>query len=202
VLNVIAYAHLIPVIDGGIRVITPNQRLKRADWKTLVAVPGRICLECAGQFEPADVSLERDGLLDDPHYIERLSPDHHLRIRENVFAFSANLASLEVLQLLTMVVAPHGIANHGTQTHHFVSGDLDCELATCLPTCRYNTVHLARGNDAEPGIVDVHESARIARETRSELRRQQHAYSLLRQVGDWIRRLIARLATTKRLRKT
>lgn len=168
VLNVIAYAHLIPVIDGGIRVVAPNERLKRADWKTLTATPGRICLECSSQFDPADVPVERDGLLDDPRYINSLPADHHLRARENVFAFSANLASLETLQLLGMVVAPHGIANPGMQTYHFVSGDLDRDVLTCASTCRYSTVHVARGDNVEPGIVDVHEIARGARDARRE----------------------------------
>jgi hypothetical protein len=165
-LNVIAYAHLIPVIDGGIRVSAPNGRLKRADWKTLTAAPGRICLECSGQFDPADVVLERDGLLDDPRYIEMLPAEHHLRACENVFAFSTNLASLEVLQMLAMVVAPHGISNPGVQAYHFVSGDLDRDLAFCEAGCRYSTVHLARGDHVEPGIVDVHAVAEAARAVR------------------------------------
>jgi hypothetical protein len=168
VLNVIAYAHLIPVIDGGIRVSAPNGHLKRAAWKTLTAAPGRICLECSDQFDPADVVLERDGLLDDPHYIETLPADHHLRARENVFAFSTTLASLEVMQMLAMVVAPHGISNPGVQTYHFVSGDLDRDDArACEPNCRYSTVHVARGDNVEPGIVEAHtvaEGARAARD--------------------------------------
>ena len=179
----IAYAHLIPVIDGGIRVGAPNERLKRADWKTLTATPGRICLECSRQFDPADVPVERDGLLDDPRYIESLPADHHLRVRENLFAFSANLASLEMLQLLAMVVAPHGISNPGVQTYHFVSGSLDQDVLTCADTCRYSTVHRARGDRVEPGIVDVHDAADKARKGR-------HATELPRR--SWLRRLIRR----------
>jgi molybdopterin-synthase adenylyltransferase len=170
VLNVIAYAHLIPVIDGGIRVSAPAGRLKRADWKALTATPGRICLECSGQFDPADVVLERDGLLDDPRYIQSLPADHRLRIRENVFAFSTHLASLEVLQLLAMVVAPHGISNHGVQTYHFVTSDLDRDILTCKPTCRYCSVHLARGDNVESGLVEGHAAAEAARAFRRERR--------------------------------
>lgn len=169
VLNVIAYAHLIPVIDGGIRVSAPTGTLKRADWKALTAAPGRICLECAKQFDPADVTLERDGLLDDPHYIAGLPADHYLRARENVFAFSAHLASLEVLQLLSMVVAPHGISNPGVQAYHFVDGSLDQDWPTCLPTCRYSILHLAHGDNVEPGIAGTHGAAETARARRTEV---------------------------------
>jgi molybdopterin-synthase adenylyltransferase len=167
VLNIVAYAHLIPVIDGGIRVASPSGHfLKRADWKTLTAVPGRICLECSSQFDPADVMLERDGALDDPHYIETLPEDHHLRRRENVFAFSASLASLEVMQMLAMIVAPHGISNPGVQTYHFVSGTLDQEWPQCYPDCIYNTRHLGTGDAAVPGTVAEHEIAELARQQR------------------------------------
>lgn len=182
VLNVIAFAHLIPVIDGGIRVSAPNRRLKRAHWKTLTAAPGRICLECSGQFDPADVVLERDGLLDDPRYIETLPTSHHLRARENVFAFSTNLASLEVLQMLAMVVAPHGISTPGVQTYHFVSGDLDRDDARiCEPNCRYSTVHRARGDNVEPGTVEAHPAAEGSRAAR----RQADAH--VRQASWWRR---------------
>jgi hypothetical protein len=168
VLNVAAYAHLIPVIDGGIRIASPAGLLKRADWKALTATSGRICLECSGQFDPADVTLERDGALDDPRYIETLPEDHRLRRRENVFAFSASLASLEVMQLLGMVVAPHGISNAGVQTYHFVTGTLDQEWPHCYPDCIYTTRHLARGDAVIPGTVDSHEIAETARRRRAE----------------------------------
>lgn len=184
VLNVIAYAHLIPVIDGGIRVVAPHEHLKRADWKTLTATPGRICLECSGQFDPADAVLERDGLLDEPGYIESLPAGHRLRARENVFAFSANLASLETLQLLAMVVAPHGISNPGVQTYHFVSGSLDQDVLTCTATCRYSTVHLARGDQVEPGTVDEHNLAAEARNARKETE--------LPSRPSWLARLVRR----------
>jgi hypothetical protein len=81
--------------------------------------------------------------------------------------FSAHLGSLEVLQLLSMVVAPHGISNPGVQAHHFVVGSLDQDWPICLPTCRYSAVHLARGDAVAPGIVNVHEVAATSRDARS-----------------------------------
>jgi molybdopterin-synthase adenylyltransferase len=159
VLNVAAYAHLVPVVDGGIRIAAPAGRLKRADWKALTALPGRICLECSGQFNAADVMLERDGALDDAQYIESLPLDHHLRRRENVFAFSTSLASLEVGQMLTMVARPLGVFDPGVQTYHFVTGTLDQDWPSCEPNCPYSTDHLSQADKVIPGTVEEHRQA-------------------------------------------
>jgi hypothetical protein len=138
VLNFIAYAHLIPVVDGGIRIeTTPRRTLRRADWRAHVAAPTRRCLECLKQYEPAMVALERAGHLDDPAYIAGLPEDHVARRNENVFAFSMATASLEMLQALMMIVAPAGISDPGTQHYHFVPGRLDTEFSLCEPECPY-----------------------------------------------------------------
>jgi len=140
VLNFIAYAHLIPVVDGGIIVrVNKSGDMRGADWRAHVAAPGRRCLECLGQYSPADVSLEREGFLDDPEYIRGLPKDHHLRRNENVFAFSVNAAGMQLMQLISMVVSPAGIGNPGAQIYHVVPGSLDIERKHgCQPLCPYS----------------------------------------------------------------
>ncbi len=139
VLNLIAYAHLIPVVDGGIAVQTKqNGMLRGADWQAHVAMPTRRCLECLGQYDSGYIEMERQGFMDDPTYIQTLSPDHALRRNENVFPFSAHLASMEVLQMLSLTIAPLGISNPGTQNFHFVSGTMDVEdLGVCHSYCPF-----------------------------------------------------------------
>jgi hypothetical protein len=139
VLNLIAYAHLIPVIDGGISVRANRlDKIAAADWKALTAMPGRQCLRCAKQYDAGLVQMEREGLLDDPTYIEGLPKGHPLKARENMFAFSMSCASLQVLQMLALTLSPLGLPNPGTQLYHFVGGTMEPPLFTgCDPDCEF-----------------------------------------------------------------
>ncbi len=167
-LNLIAYAHLIPVVDGGIRVLTAGgRRLSAADWKAHVAAPGRRCLECLGQYDPGLVATERDGLLDDPAYVQGLPLDHPVRGNQNVFAFSMSAASLEVLQLLSMAIAPGGHGDIGAQNYHFVTGDIDVDDRRCEPNCFYSGDLLSTGDRSGVPVVGRHHAAERERAERA-----------------------------------
>jgi hypothetical protein len=141
VLNFIAYAHLIPVVDGGILVRRrPSGLMRSADWKAHVAAPSRRCLECADQYAPGFVSVDRDGYLDDPKYIESLPDDSPLKASENVFAFSLGAASLQLLQLLSMVVGPSGVYDFGGQAFHMTTGTIGRDTAQCRRSCPYSAL--------------------------------------------------------------
>ena len=139
VLNLIAYSHLIPVIDGGIRARSNRLgKLAAADWKAQTATIGRPCLQCLGQYDPGHVQMEREGMLDDPKYIEGLLADHPLKSRENVFAFSMACASLQTLQMLALVLAPLDQPNPGSQLYHFVGGHMEePKFGDCHPECLF-----------------------------------------------------------------
>ncbi len=166
VLNFIAYAHLIPVVDAGIKVSRkPDGTLRGADWKTHIAGPGRPCLECLKQYDPGLVQAEREGYLDDPHYIEGLPAGHSVKANENVFAFSLAAGSLQVLQMLSMVVSPSGISNVGAQNYHFVTGRMDAGYGTCGPSCPYPGV-TALGDRTGIEVTGRHLKAEMQRATR------------------------------------
>jgi hypothetical protein len=141
VLNLIAYAHLIPVIDGGISVRRNRlDQLAAADWRGHTVGPRHRCLECIGQYDSGHVQLERDGYLDDPTYIEGLAKDHPLKVRENVFAFSMGCASLQLNQMLNLVLDPLGQANSGEQLYHFVGARMEPnKFDECKPECLFPT---------------------------------------------------------------
>jgi len=139
VLNLIAYAHLIPVIDGGISVRSNRLgKLVAADWKAHTVTLGRECLQCLRQYDPSLVQTEREGLLEDPSYIEGLPQDHPLKARQNVFAFSMSCASMQMLQMLALVLSPLDQPNQGTQLYHFVGGFMEeSRFESCNPECQF-----------------------------------------------------------------
>ncbi len=172
VLNLVAYAHLIPVVDGGVLVTTRRGgvALRHADVRAHIAAPGRKCLECLGQYEPGSVSSEREGYLDDPTYIAGLPKDHPVHTNRNVFAFGMSAASFEVLQLLSLVVAPSGLGNLGAQMYHCVTGRLDTDYQGCKDTCFYPKL-IARGDRSGVVVTGRHRRAEELRERRRQFRR-------------------------------
>jgi molybdopterin/thiamine biosynthesis adenylyltransferase len=171
VLNLIAYAHLIPVIDGGVQVEANKRRgLRRADWKAHIASPQRRCLECLSQYDPGLVSAEREGYFDDPKYIAGLQADHPMRQNQNVFAFSLSAAGFQILQMLTMIVAPLGIANAGEQMYHFVPGLFDePTFHKCHENCLYPSL-IAKGDSTGLVVTGRHILAEQARAFRKKAR--------------------------------
>ena len=138
ILNTIAYAHLIPVIDGGIlaRVGTDGRPL-HIDWRIHTVGPGRACLLCLGVLLRSDAALDRDGLLDDPDYLQGLSPEEHERYnRRNVFPFSLSVAAHEVLQLAGMIAGSQRVSGIGPQHYAAFPGEMTVTLTTqCQPDC-------------------------------------------------------------------
>lgn len=166
VLNHFAYAHLIPVIDGGIEVRFKRGQFSGVDWQLQTVAPGRPCLECLGAYNPDDVSVEAAGLLDDPSYLKGLPDDHRYKRNENVFPFSANLASLEVLQFVALTTGIARMPNVGVQRYRYVPGIL--ETATdraCEPTCE--TMKLLAQGDRYFTLAGDDVGAERTRTTRS-----------------------------------
>lgn len=108
VLNTVAYADLIPVIDGGIAIDTfDDGTLRGSTRRTQTATPGRPCLACSGQLEPAEVTLEMSGDLDDPDYIRRVGRKQ-VSGRPNVAALCGGVSAGQLEQFVSLVARPGG----------------------------------------------------------------------------------------------
>jgi hypothetical protein len=183
VLNYIAYAYLIPVIDGGILIRQSRGRLKQASWRNHAVYPGRRCLQCIGQYDPDHVNVERRGDLDDPTYIESLPANHALRRNENVFSFSAHLASSLVMQALHVALNPVGVADIGEQIYHFVDGTIDQTMGTqCHENCYFSSI-AAKGDSEGLPVTGVDPGATKLRacHNKSKASLTQRALALWRQ---------------------
>lgn len=166
-LNHIAYAHLIPVIDGGIaaRINKTGIGIRYADWRAHTAGPGHKCLECIGQFTPENVALDRDGMFDDPNYIEGLPETPDALHSENVFGFSLGVAAMEIQHFLKLVIPDHGPSRLGARHYHSVTGILDTDITPCTPNCLYSNL-TAKGDSSGLSFVRPHPAAERARQER------------------------------------
>jgi molybdopterin/thiamine biosynthesis adenylyltransferase len=163
--NHIAYSHLIPVVDGGIQVrIDPESgSFLGADWQLQTVGPERPCLQCLNAFSAADVATERAGSLDDPSYLAGLPADHAFKRNENIFPFSANLASLEVFQLIEMVTGIAGADYFGTQRYTYNQGYIRVDdQRHCHENCYYQA-NLALADTGIPPAIGNDHSAQKAR---------------------------------------
>ena len=151
VMNHIAYAHLIPVIDGGISVWSPGGRFRRAHWRAHLVAPGRECMRCNEQYSTAEVVIERDGSLDDPSYDASLPVEDRQR-NENVFSFSLSLASMEVNRLLHYVLRSPSFGKIYQQDYQFNIGEIETRRETCHPNCRFPG-HVGQGDSIRPPYV-------------------------------------------------
>ncbi|MCS5721845.1 hypothetical protein N1028_15860 [Herbiconiux sp. CPCC 203407] len=103
--DTIAYADLIPVIDGGITLDTfDDGRMRNGIWRAHTLVPGRPCMACIGQLVPGDVALDKLELLDDFEYI--MGANREAPSRQNVAALSASVSSALLAQFVSLTAHP------------------------------------------------------------------------------------------------
>lgn len=154
IINFISYAHLIPVIDGGIDCSQKSDgNIRSADWGVFTVGPNKKCLACHEQYNPGHVGLERDGLLEDPSYISSLPENSPLKKRANVFPFSMALASLEVQKLIHLV-SKLGFSPADMERYSFPSSDSETKnYSSCKPNCSFSKI-VAQGDTAnKPELV-------------------------------------------------
>lgn len=176
VLNVLSYANGIPLIDGGIEtaVNKKGDNLDYARWKTHVVGPGRICLNCLGQYKSEDVALEQSGSLEDPTYIKNLPKDHFIHRGENVFAFSLSVAGMEMEQFLSLILQPRG-QFYGPKEFDFNTGNIDFDYPyDCNSFCRF-PLKVGEGEKANKNLIQHHD---IAEEKRREAKQNSGLMSI------------------------
>ena len=136
-LNRIAYTHCIPVVSGGVYIDNKSDgSLGQAAWSAASIAPGRRCLRCDGQYTSSEVMMEKDGSLDDPAYIQGLVEQGQAQSNQNVFPFSANLASCMVIEMVRLVIAADWWPDSGGKIHYsLIPNQLATEQESCGENC-------------------------------------------------------------------
>lgn len=153
VLNYIANAHLIPVIDGGVAVETDRRadRLFSAHWRAHVITPYHQCMRCNGQYNSSMVTMELDGSLDDPSYISNLPAEERAR-NQNVFPFALSAAGMEVNLMLRYLLALDWWPLVRQQDYQFVTAETRTINGECHPNCSFRE-RRAMGNIENPSYL-------------------------------------------------
>jgi hypothetical protein len=184
VLNQIAYTDLIPVIDGGIGidVFPDGNGMRNATWRSHVIRAGRPCLVCNGQVELSEVSLDIQGLLDDPTYIA--GAGRRAGTGQNVALLSISAAASVLAQFVSFNVAPGGIGDPGALQHLLSTHTLEHLACTSRPHCPYEGAHTA--GDQRQALTGDHPAAEAHRAHRAAARARGVA-AFLDRLAIWIR---------------
>jgi hypothetical protein len=168
VLNMLAYADLIPVVDGGVH-IDPfrDEGMRNATWRSHVIRPGRPCLACNHQLDLGLVSADREGLLDDTEYIRRAAGLPRLA-RQNVAMLSVGVVSSVLSQFISLTVGPGGRGDPGPIQYLLSTHDLLHRPYVSQPNC-YFEGSIAAG-DQRLDLTGVHAAAEAERARRRQER--------------------------------
>lgn len=165
VLNQIAYTDLVPVIDGGISidVFQDGDGMRNATWRSHVIRPGRPCLVCNGQVDLSEVSLDIQGLLDDPDYIA--GTGRQPGTGQNVSLLSVSASASLLAQFVSLNVAPGGIGDPGPLQYLLSTHTLEHLVATSRPGCPYERAEGA--GDTRQALTGEHPAAEAQRVKRA-----------------------------------
>lgn len=165
VLNYIAHAHLVPVVDGGVAVESARdtETFFAAHWRAHLATPYHRCLRCARQYTSSDVVVELDGSLDDPAYVTNLRSDE-TKTNQNVFPFGLAVAGMDVNLMLRYLLAPDWWPVVGQQEHQFLTAQTSARNEECRPHCSFRDKR-ARGDAVQPPYL-VSSASRTATASR------------------------------------
>ena len=150
VLNYIAQAHMIPVIDGGVAIETDRKHdtLSSAHWRAHIVTPYHQCMRCNGQYNSSMVVMELDGSLDSPSYINNLPLEERIG-NQNVFPFSLGVAGMEVNLMLRYLLAKDWWPVVRQQDYQFVTSETRIINDECYPNCSFRR-RRAQGDTENP----------------------------------------------------
>ena len=167
VLNHMAYSSLIPVIDGGVSFDICKEKLMHGMYRAQTVGPGRACLDCLGALN-TKVQRDRDGMFDDPSYIEIYEKYNEKQTRQNIMPFSFGLASLETIQFVEMMTNLANIGDLGQQAYNYHTGEILPNHILCNEYCKHRQL-VAMGDSQLPVLGTDQSRNRETSDTKTNL---------------------------------
>ena len=146
--NHLALCHLVPVIEAGVALRGRGGSLHKGHIVSQIVTPDSRCLRCSGQYTTDQVSLELEGLLEDPDYI-RTMPEERRPSRANVFPASMDAAAQQATLFTRLVLGAAWWRPVYQQRHHLSTGSLRTTTETCEPYCDVHN-RMCQGSRGEP----------------------------------------------------
>ncbi len=144
-----AYSCLIPVIDGGISFRISDEKLVHGMFRAQTVGPERACLDCLNALNTGQIQQDRDGLFDDPKYIEKTEKETGIKTRQNIMPFVFGLSSLETIQFVELVTNLAHKGNLGQQPYDYYSREILPKLKICRDSCYYQK-NISQGDKIMP----------------------------------------------------
>ena len=156
VLNHLAYANCLPLIDGGV-LVESRERLLSAKWRVHLIGPDMQCLRCRSQYTSSDARDERMGIRRRGRYINDDASDSP-EPGQNTIAFCNVVAAEQTRMLVRYAIGEdwwHNRASTAGQwafEHRFVEAETEPfeHPGRCVVSCEFAHARLGLGEAGRP----------------------------------------------------
>ena len=146
--NHLAVCHLIPAIEAGVALRSRGGGLHKGHIVSQVVTPDSRCLRCTNQYTTDQLSLELEGLLEDPEYISTMPTDQRPNTA-NIFPASLDAASQQAALFTRLVLGAEWWPSVYQQRSHLSVASKHTTTSTCKPYCDVHARN-CKGNLGEP----------------------------------------------------
>ena len=156
ILNHLAYANCLPLIDGGV-LVESRERLLSAKWRVHLVGPDMQCLRCRGQYTSGDARDERMGIRRHGRYIDD-GVTEGPEPGQNTIGFCSAVAAEQIRLLVRYLVSEdwwHDDAPDAGQwsfEHRFVEAQTEPfgHPGRCVASCEFSRDRLGLGEGGRP----------------------------------------------------
>ena len=146
--NHLAVCHLIPAIEAGIALRSRNGILHKGHVISQIVTPDSRCLRCTKQYTTDQLSLELEGLIEDPEYIRTMSSEQRPNTA-NIFPASLDAASQQAALFTRLVLGAEWWPSVYQQRSNLSVASKHTSADVCESYCDVNA-RSCKGNFGEP----------------------------------------------------